>query len=192
MNKTVAIAIVAVVLVVGLVAFQPVTRNVIAQQGVCTYCHVVREYVADARLSYSVPHPPPREGKPSEEAQARCVDCHLPEGVVGTVFAYTHFASLTDLFGRFRDRNAERAAEWIPAREAAANRVRTEMQASDSVTCRGCHIESEIKPRRERGKNAHEKALKDKQTCIECHTNEKHAFSPVPETAKKESKEKAS
>ena len=44
----------------------------------------------------------------------------------------------------------------------------------DSVTCRTCHIESEIKPKRKRGQKAHDLALEKKQTCIECHTNLVH------------------
>jgi hypothetical protein len=35
-------------------------------------------------------------------------------------------------------------------------------------------VEEEIKPKRGRGKNAHQKALDEQMTCIECHYNEKH------------------
>jgi hypothetical protein len=45
------------------------------------------------------------------EEQTRCVNCHLPEGWWNATYAYTHFASMTDLFGHFRDRDAEKAGE---------------------------------------------------------------------------------
>ncbi len=175
------LATVAAVALVGwLFAYEPVTRNFVASEFVCSYCHLEREYVPAARLSYSIPHPStPKEG---EEA-ARCVDCHLPEGFWATTFAYTHFASATDLFGNFRDRTSERAGDWIPPSAARAYRMRDGLFESDSVTCRSCHIESEIKPKRKRGQKAHAKALENKETCIECHDNLVHRYIDVRKNA---------
>jgi nitrate/TMAO reductase-like tetraheme cytochrome c subunit len=162
-----------VAVVVGLLVLEPITRNVVAKDGLCSYCHVATEYRAEVRLSYSKHHPSAKT-EDYETKQARCVDCHLEPGLIGSVMAYTHFASLTDLFGGFRYRTAERAGAWLPPRQAAAYRVRDGLLENDSKTCRSCHIESEIKPKRERGVNAHKKALDEKRTCIECHYNEKH------------------
>ncbi len=190
-RKAVTIGAVGVLVVGVALAFEPVTRNLVAQDGVCAYCHVDYEYRAGVRMSYSKYHPlPVTEGY--EDKQARCVDCHLPTGPIDTVFAYTHFASLTDLFGHFRYRTAERAGAWLPPRQAAAYRVRDRLFEYDSPTCRLCHIEEEIEPKRERGKNAHEKALQDKQTCIECHYNEKHRAVDVREGIFKRQEEEAS
>jgi nitrate/TMAO reductase-like tetraheme cytochrome c subunit len=174
-------AVVAVVALIGwLFAYEPVTRNLVASEFVCSYCHIEREYVPAARLSFSKPHPAtPKEG----EEVARCVDCHLPEGFWATTFAYTHFASATDLFGKFRDRASERAGDWMPPSAARAYRMRDRLFDSDSVTCRTCHIESEIKPKRKRGQKAHAKALENKETCIECHDNLVHRYVEVRKDA---------
>lgn len=174
LNRKTAIVGVVVVLVIGVaLVFEPVTRNFVSQDDLCSYCHVDREYRAEVRLSYSKHHPlSTTDGY--EDKQALCVDCHLPTGFINAFYAYTHFASFTDLFGHFRHRTAERAGPWLPPRQAAAFRVRDRLFEYDSPTCRLCHIEEEIEPKRERGKNAHKKALEDKQTCIECHYNEKH------------------
>jgi nitrate/TMAO reductase-like tetraheme cytochrome c subunit len=162
-----------------LFAYEPVTRNLVASEFVCSYCHLDREYVPAARLSFSIPHPAtPKEG----EEEARCVDCHLPEGFWAATFAYTHFASATDLFGNFRDRAAERAGDWIPPSAARAYRMRDRLFERDSVTCRTCHIESEIKPKRKRGQKAHANALKNNETCIECHDNLVHRYVEVRDT----------
>ena len=145
----IAVAIFAVALIAWLFAYEPVTRNLVAAESACTYCHLEREYVPTARLSFSKPHPAtPKEG----EQPARCVDCHLPEGFWAATYAYTHFASATDLFGHFRDRASERAGDWIPPSAARAYRMRDRLFETDSVTCRSCHIESEIKPKRKRGR----------------------------------------
>lgn len=173
--------IVVVVAVIGLViAYEPVTRNLVASEAVCSYCHLEREYVPTARLSFSTPHPAePVEG----EDAAQCVDCHLPEGVWPATFTYTHYASISDLLGNFRSRASERAGDWLPPSAARAYRVRNGLLESDSVTCRGCHVEAEIKPKRKRGQNAHKKALENKETCIECHDNLVHRHVELQEAA---------
>ena len=174
-------AVVVLVVVAGFfLAFEPVTRNLVASEPVCSYCHLAREYVPTARLSYSKPHPVKLE---SGKREARCVDCHLPEGLIATTFAYTHFISMTDLFGRFRDREAERAGEWIPMSAARAYRVRDRLFEYDSETCRTCHVESEIKTKRKRGQKAHALALKNRETCIECHDNLVHRYIELREDA---------
>jgi nitrate/TMAO reductase-like tetraheme cytochrome c subunit len=152
-------------------AFQPVTRNFVAQDATCNYCHLPWEFNADFRLSASRPHLADPEEKTS---QARCVDCHLPKGWLNTAYAYTHFLSFTDLYGYVRDLDAERAGDWIPPRAATAYRVRNRMYENDGDTCRTCHVESEIKFTRERGVNAHKLALEENKTCIECHNNLVH------------------
>lgn len=174
-------AVGVLVLLIGLLfAYEPVTRNVVASEFVCTYCHLEREYVTAARFSFSTPHP---ATPPAGEEQAQCVDCHLPEGFWAATFAYTHFASATDLFGHFRDRASERAGDWIPPGAARAHRTRDRLFEADSVTCRSCHIEAEIKPERKRGQRAHANALENKETCIECHDNMVHRYVEVREDA---------
>ena len=173
LGKRQLVAVGAVVVVVGLLAFEPVTRNLIAQDDLCTYCHVATEYRPEVRLSGSKFHPLSTSENYLDQ-QARCIDCHLPSGFFSSIAAYTHFVSLTDLFGHFRYRTAERSGMWLPPRQVAAYRVRDRLFEYDSETCRGCHIEAQIEPKRERGKNAHKKALDESKTCIECHYNEKH------------------
>ena len=182
----IAVAVFGLVFILGLFLFEPVTRQFVSNDDLCSYCHVDREYRSEARLSFSKAHPLPvaadeKTDKVSE--QATCVECHLPTGFVNTFYAYTHFASLTDLFGHFRDRMGERAGAWIPARQVAAFRVRDRLFEYDSETCRSCHIEQEIVPKRDRGKNAHQKALDEQMTCIECHYNEKHQSVDLRENA---------
>lgn len=162
------------ILIIGVffaVAYEPVTRNFVAQDATCNYCHLPWEFNPDVRLTATKPH----QAKPDQpQSQAKCVDCHLPEGRLNATFVYTHIVSFTDLFGKFRDLEAERAGDWIPPRAATAYRVRDRLFETDSGTCRTCHIEDEIKPKRTRGINAHKLALEKKQTCIECHYNEVH------------------
>lgn len=167
-NLTIA-GVILVVFVGWNLAFEPVTRNLVATDAVCSYCHLEWEFSPETRLSATRPHPATPDG-----GQARCADCHLPDGYWNAANAYFHFVSLTDLFGRFRDIDGERVGTWTPFRAKTAYRVRDRLLESDSVTCRTCHIESEIKPERARGVNAHKLALEENKTCIACHYNLVH------------------
>ncbi len=171
--RTIAIlgGVVAVLLISFVIAYEPVTRNFIAQDAVCNYCHLKWEFNPDERLTASRAH-----GSKEDPigTQPTCVDCHLPEGFINTTYAYMHFLSFTDLFGYMRDRDSERAGDWIPPRAATAYRVRDRMYEYDGNTCRTCHVESEIKFTRDRGVNAHKLALEEQKTCIECHNNLVH------------------
>ncbi len=181
------VAFIVVVLIAFAFLFQPVTRTYVAQEAVCSYCHLEREYDPATRLSFSTQHPL-ELGEGQQVAQ--CADCHLPRGLLASTYMYTHLISATDLFGNFRDRQAERAGDWIPAGAARAYRVRQRLFENDSITCRSCHIEAEIKPKRSRGQKAHKSALENNETCITCHDNLVHRYIEVtddefrePETA---------
>lgn len=179
------ISILVLLLVFWLFAFEPITRNYVATNHVCVHCHVEREYLYSARMSFTSIHPPQErldKGVPErlkDRVPARCVDCHLPKGPINTIFAYTHFVSVTDLFGHFRDRQGERAGKWIPLSAARAYRVRARLKEYDSVTCRSCHIMEEIVPESTRGKTAHKDAITNHETCIDCHTNLVHRYVEV-------------
>ena len=161
----------ALLIIAWIIAYEPVTRNLISQDALCNNCHLAWEFNPDARLAVTSPHA--SEAQPVE-SQALCVECHLPEGWWNATYAYTHFLSITDLFGHFRDLETERSGEWIPPRAATAYRVRDRMFEYDSITCRTCHIEGEIELNSKRGVNAHKLALEENETCIKCHNNLVH------------------
>lgn len=163
----------------ALAAFEPVTRGLVAQDAVCYFCHEEAEYDAASKVLWNAVRPITRVHPATPKGgQAGCADCHLPEGLLASAYAYTHFLTFTDLFGNVRDHEAERRGPWVPHAAKRAYRVRDGLMESDSATCRTCHIESEIKPKRKRGQKAHANALKNKETCIECHDNLVHREVP--------------
>lgn len=168
-NLGIAGAVFAVVALGWILAFETATRKVVAVDPVCTTCHLKWEFAPTARLTATRPHKATPQG-----GQASCVDCHLPTGFWSSANAWFHFVSLTDLFGHTRAIDEERQGEYVAMRAKTAYRVRDRLQENNSVTCRNCHVEAEIKPKTDRGINAHELALKDKKTCIACHYNLVH------------------
>ncbi|MBC8337463.1 MAG: NapC/NirT family cytochrome c [Alphaproteobacteria bacterium] len=176
-----AIVIALIVLAVG---FEPVTRNVVFRDFMCFGCHQESEYAAnaaplgDSGRPITIAHPVASVKTP-ESTPARCVECHLPPGFVGSIFAYTHVVSNTDLFGRWHSTDEKLERAWIPPTARRAFWVQDRLLETDSSTCRTCHIEAEIKPKRKRGQKAHKNALKNKETCIECHDNLVHREVPA-------------
>jgi cytochrome c-type protein NapC len=164
-------AVAAVFIIAGALAFEPVTRNVVANDDLCSYCHLEWEFDPMVRDSLSVPMKATTEG----DEIAHCVDCHIPEGMVGSFYAYLHFASLTDFFGHLRDLKTERAGTYLTPRAITSYRVRDRFFEYDSPTCRNCHDLSEMAEADNKAQKVHKKALEKKQTCIQCHTNLVHA-----------------
>ena len=163
---------VAVVLLIGsALAFEPVTRNLVASDALCSYCHLEWEFDPTVRDSLSVS----MKAAPEGEEIAHCVDCHIPEGMVGSIYAYFHFASLTDFFGHLRDLKTERAGAYLTPRAITSYRVRDRFFEYDSPTCRGCHDLAIMAEADNKAQKVHKRALEKKQTCIQCHTNLVHA-----------------
>ena len=101
-------------------------------------------------------------------------------GRPGRIHVRLHpYFSNTDLFGNWRLSGAERSGRYYPPIARKAYAVRDAMLAADSSPCRTCHIEAEMKPKKKRGQNARKKALKKKQTCMDCHYDLVHREVPL-------------
>ena len=178
--KVIFVIAVAIVAVGGLAAFEPVTRSFVAQDATCLFCHEDSDYNAATKVLWDGLKPLTKSHKATPEGgQASCVACHVPEGILGSGYFYTHALTFTDFFGRMHPSLTDRYnAPWVAPVARRAFIVRDGMLENDSSPCRSCHIESEIKPKRKRGQKAHKNALKNKETCIECHDSLVHREVP--------------
>jgi nitrate/TMAO reductase-like tetraheme cytochrome c subunit len=163
--SVIALAAGGVVVVVGgaVLAFEPVTYNLIAQDGLCLYCHEP----FDATLEKGPRHPE----DPEEGAVATCVECHAVPGLMGTVFTYTHLASVTDFYGGYRSAYDGRARGWVAPIARRAYRVRDGLRATRASSCEWCHTLDNPVPKKKRGKRSHKQAEEKNLTCINCHYN---------------------
>ena len=169
-NAMIVAAVALVFLIGGAIAFEPVTRNLVANDALCSYCHLEWEFDPTVRDSLSVPMKATAEG----DEIVHCVDCHIPEGMAGSIYAYLHFASVTDFFGHIRDLETERAGAYLTPRAITSYRVRDRFFEYDSPTCRGCHDLAKMAEADAKSQPVHKRALEKKQTCIQCHTNLVH------------------
>jgi len=133
----------------------------------CTSCHSMSAYVAESETYRSSSHRNHAGG-----VQPGCADCHIPKGLV--ISAYTHVVDgAADLWGQL-NYDYQDPEVWEKERARLAYAVRDTMRENDSVTCRSCHTESLIKPKRKRGQKQHETAKAEGMTCIDCHYNLVH------------------
>ena len=169
----ISIALIVILLIAVAIVYEPVTRKFVGQDATCNYCHLPWEFNPGYRLSATKAHGSKED---PVNTQPTCVECHAPEGWWNATYIYLHIFSFTDLFGYMRDRDTERAGDWIPPRAATSYRVRDRLYQYDGVTCRSCHSETDEKWLKEK---KHKKVVSKEATCIECHMNLVHR--PVDE-----------
>lgn len=136
----------------------------------CLSCHEMADNVGEEWMRsahYSNP----------SGVRATCSDCHVPKEwlpkVVRKIRAtgelYGHFTGKIDTPEKFRNLRAE-----------MAERVWTEMIASDSQECRNCHSVHAMKFE-EQSARSREKmipGIEEGKTCIECHKGIAHRLPP--------------
>ncbi len=133
----------------------------------CTSCHAMGAYIAQSKVYQNSPHRSHPQG-----LQPGCADCHIPKGLL--ISSYTHVVDgAGDLLGQLLHDYSEPDV-WQKQKARLAYAVRDAMRANDSITCRGCHDESLIKPSRKRGQRQHQLAQESNMTCIDCHYNLVH------------------
>ena len=113
-RPAIVIVALATVVVIGVVALESVTRAFVAQDAVCLFCHEDSEYDAASKVLWDgfKPLTWPHKATP-KGGQASCVSCHVPEGMFGSAYVYTHILTLTDFFGRLHLSLRERQeAPW--------------------------------------------------------------------------------
>jgi nitrate/TMAO reductase-like tetraheme cytochrome c subunit len=142
----------------------------------CTSCHLTGEYIAKSETFLTSTHRTRSGG-----VLPGCADCHIPKGLVPATWTHV-IKGIQDLYGQVRY-DYEDPAVWQERRAELAYGVRDWLTANDSATCRTCHKEEFIKPKRTRGQKQHAAAREDGTTCIACHYNLVHDEVPPREDA---------
>ncbi len=133
-------------------------------QEFCTSCHAMKTYIEDTELFKTASHQTTSFG-----VRPKCSDCHIPKGLIAAT--YTHIVNgIGDLWGEFT-LDYKDPKVWEAERPRLAYAVRDWLRANDSVTCRSCHTQDAIKPKKKRGQRMHKEAKETGMTCIDCHYN---------------------
>jgi nitrate/TMAO reductase-like tetraheme cytochrome c subunit len=101
-----------------------------------------------------------------------CSDCHVPPSFPDNIIHKTK-SGIRDIYVELTNDFSD-PANWEARREKLAHNVRNWMIDNDSATCKSCHTEDKLKPKRESGQRQHELAQRSEVTCIGCHFNLVH------------------
>jgi nitrate/TMAO reductase-like tetraheme cytochrome c subunit len=165
---TIAVLVVGIVIGAGTIVASTFVNQYTSTDRFCTSCHTMA-VVATEPHALSSPHERNAAG-----IRVSCADCHIP-APNWFVETYVHgMSAVRDMFAEFTH-DYSRPGVWSARRKELAEKVREEMRANDSLTCRRCHDAAAIMPASESGRAAHAMAATSRLTCVQCHVSVVHA-----------------
>jgi cytochrome c-type protein NapC len=131
----------------------------------CISCHEMKSNFEEYKKTI---HYSNRSG-----VRASCSDCHVPKDFSHKILRKLEAAN--DVWGHLTG-TIDTPEKFEAKRLEMATREWARMKATGSQTCRNCHSFEGMDPdkQKQRSRKQHESALKDKQTCIDCHKGIAH------------------
>jgi nitrate/TMAO reductase-like tetraheme cytochrome c subunit len=133
----------------------------------CLSCHEMK--VLQEELSQT-PHFRNRSG-----VRVGCSDCHVPRHQPAKLIA--KLSALDDLYGHFTG-SIDTPEKFEARRMEMADKVWAAMQEDGSAACRSCHSFGAMAfdAQSSRPRRKHNQAIRDGDTCIDCHKGVAHAL----------------
>ncbi|MGB0865213.1 MAG: NapC/NirT family cytochrome c [Granulosicoccaceae bacterium] len=114
--------------------------------------------------------------------QATCADCHVPKQFLPKMAAKIIAAKdvYHEIIGTIDTPEKYEAHRWD-----MASRVWAKMEATDSRECRNCHDYSnmDMEEQDKSARRRHSRAIRDGETCIDCHKGIAHEEPDEPDDA---------
>ena len=142
----------------------------------CTSCHEMGQVYEEYKQS---PH-----YQNSSGVQAGCPDCHVPRPWFPMI--KRKIQATNELYHKFIDPSIDTPEKFEARRLHLAKNVWASMKATDSRECRNCHAfdTMKIESQREKAQKMHPKAIKDGETCIDCHKGIAHKMPDMSAASK--------
>lgn len=101
--------------------------------------------------------------------RATCPDCHVPHAPIPLYVR--KMGAVNDLWGHLVTRSIDTREKFEARRQLLAERVWVYMKGNDSRECRHCHdvAKMDADKQSDRARVRHEKARREKLTCVDCH-----------------------
>jgi cytochrome c-type protein NapC len=101
--------------------------------------------------------------------RAACPDCHVPHAPIPLYVR--KMGAVNDLWGHLVTHSIDTREKFEARRQLLAERVWVYMKGNDSRECRHCHDVAKMDPEKQsvQAKARHDKARRDKLTCVDCH-----------------------
>jgi len=100
--------------------------------------------------------------------RATCSDCHVPREPIDLL--KRKVSATWELWGKLTG-VIDTREKFEKHRAELAQKVWRRMKLTDSLECRNCHKDDSMNPEKqsEKARSRHEKAKREKLTCIDCH-----------------------
>jgi cytochrome c-type protein NapC len=133
----------------------------------CISCHEMRDNVYKEYSDNTI-HYTNRTG-----VRAVCADCHVPRSWVPKMIRKVQASR--ELYGKVVG-TIDTREKFEAKRLQLAEREWARMKANDSLECRNCHTlqSMDAEKQKPRAKKSHELAVKNNETCIDCHKGIAH------------------
>jgi cytochrome c-type protein NapC len=133
----------------------------------CIGCHEMRDNVYK-EYSENTIHYTNRTG-----VRATCPDCHVPKEWGPKMLR--KIQATRELYGKATG-SIDTREKFEAKRLHLAEREWARMKANDSLECRNCHSHKsmDVEKQKPRAKKSHELAVKNNETCIDCHKGIAH------------------
>ncbi|MBL8518797.1 MAG: NapC/NirT family cytochrome c [Betaproteobacteria bacterium] len=137
------------------------------KESFCIGCHEMRDNVYKEYSDNTI-HYTNRTG-----VRAVCADCHVPKEWGPKMIR--KIQASRELLGKVMG-TIDTREKFEAKRLVLAEREWARMKANDSLECRNCHTLQSMDPEKQkpRARKSHELAVKNKETCIDCHKGIAH------------------
>ena len=137
------------------------------KEAFCIGCHEMRDNVYK-EYSENTIHYTNRTG-----VRATCPDCHVPKEWVPKMLRKVQ--ATRELYGKVMG-TIDTREKFEAKRLKLAESEWARMKANDSLECRNCHSlkSMDVEKQKPRAKKSHELAVKNNDTCIDCHKGIAH------------------
>jgi trimethylamine-N-oxide reductase (cytochrome c), cytochrome c-type subunit TorC len=131
----------------------------------CVSCHSMQTPLAEYQGSVHFQN--------SKGIRAECADCHIPGDP--TSYLWTKIRAVKDIYHEAIG-TLDTPEKYQERKLLMAQHVWDELKANDSATCRSCHSYEamDILAQRPNARAEHPVAIKEGQTCIDCHRGVAH------------------
>jgi cytochrome c-type protein NapC len=164
-----ALSLLAMGLVLGVLfwgGFNTVVEATNTEQ-FCIGCHEMRDNVYKEYSANTI-HYTNRTG-----VRAVCSDCHVPKSWGAKMIRKVQASR--ELYGKLMG-TIDTREKFEAKRLQLAEREWARMKANDSLECRNCHSHTSMDAEKQkpRARKSHELAVKNNETCIDCHKGIAH------------------
>ncbi|HID4045653.1 TPA: NapC/NirT family cytochrome c [Pluralibacter gergoviae] len=131
----------------------------------CVSCHSMRQPLAEYQGSVHFQN--------EKGIRAECADCHVPHQPID--YMLTKIGALKDVWGEMTGK-IDTPEKYEAHKLAMAQSVWDGLKKSDSATCRSCHDYKamDILAQTPEARKQHPVAIKEGETCIDCHKGVAH------------------